>query len=64
MAWRLIEVPDNEQPDDLTNGELIGVSILLAQGMAQPHNDNNVYYRAWEKIQPQVEQALESTKNN
>lgn len=59
MAWRLIEVPDGESPDDLTSSELVGVSIMLAQGMGEPHNDLNVYYRAWQKLQPQVSQAID-----
>lgn len=58
MAWRLIEVPDGESANDITNSELIGVSIMLAQGMGEPLNDINVYYRAWLKMQPQVQDAL------
>ena len=59
MAWRLIEVPDGERDDDLTSSELVGVSILLAQHMGEPHNDLNVYHRAWQKLQPQVSQAID-----
>lgn len=59
MAWRLIEVPDGESADDLTGAELVAVSIMLAQGMGEPHSDLNVYYRAWLKLQPQVSQAID-----
>ncbi|QLI49464.1 hypothetical protein vBPaeMUSP18_09 [Pseudomonas phage vB_PaeM_USP_18] len=59
MAWRLIEVPDGESEGDLTSGELVGVSILLAQGMGEPANELNVYYRAWLKLQPQVRAAMD-----
>lgn len=59
MAWRLIEVPDGESPDDLTSSEPVAVSIMLAQGMGEPHSDLNVYYRAWQKLQPQVSQAID-----
>jgi hypothetical protein len=59
MAWRLIEVPDGERDNDLTSSELVAVSIMLAQGMGEPHSDLNVYYRAWQKLQPQVSQAID-----
>ena len=59
MAWRLIEVPDGESAYDLTSSELVAVSIMLAQGMGEPHSDLNVYYRAWQKLQPQVGQAID-----
>ena len=59
MAWRLIEVPDGESADDLTSSELVAVSIMLAQGMGEPHSSLNVYYRAWRKLQPQVSQAID-----
>lgn len=59
MAWRLIEAPEGEREDDLTSGELIGVSIMMAQHMGEPHNELNVYYRAWEKLQPQVSKAMD-----
>ena len=57
MAWRVIEVPDGES-GDLTSAELIGVSVMLAQHMGEPHNEYNVFYRAWEKLQPQVSAAV------
>ena len=59
MAWRLIEVPDGERDNDLTSSELVAVSIMLAQGMGEPHSSLNVYYRAWQKLQPQVSQAID-----
>ena len=41
---------------DLTDSELIGVAVCLA------HNSEpgDVYRRAWQKIQPQVQQAIDN----
>lgn len=58
MAWRLVEVPDGEQSNDLTDGELIGISVLLTHECGSPRDDFNVYWRARNKIQPQVEVAM------
>jgi hypothetical protein len=65
MAWRLVQIPDEEAvkgdfEGDLTNGELIGISILLTHNAGEPYDDYNVYWRAREKIQPQVEKAFEA----
>jgi hypothetical protein len=60
MAWRIIEIPDeNARPTDLTNGELIGVSVLLTHHAGEPRNEVNVYWRAREKLQENVERAIE-----
>ena len=60
MAWRITEIPDSEATeDDLTDGELVGVSIILTQNMGEPYDNINVYYRAWEKIQPKGMLAAE-----
>lgn len=64
MAWRIVYIPDEEAikgdlEGDLTNGELIGISVFLTQKMHEPFDDYNVYWRARQKIQPQVEKAFE-----
>lgn len=64
MAWRIIEVPDSEAKEsDLDNTELIGVSILLREYSGEPRDPQvNIYWRAYQKIQPQVEAALKRKK--
>lgn len=62
MSWRIIEItPEETKPEDLTDSELIGVSILLTHhgddGLG-PRDNDSVYWRARQKIQPQVEKAL------
>ena len=60
MAWRITEIPDDEATkDDLTDDELVGVSIILTHNMGEPYTPINVYYRAWEKIQPKGMLAAE-----
>lgn len=60
MAWRLIEIGDDEAtPTDLTDSELVGVSILLTQHCEQPRNDLNVYWRACNKLKPQAQAATD-----
>lgn len=60
MPWRLIEVLGAEvQSMDLTDGELIGVSVTLIHQASEFPGGSNVYLRAWEKIQPQVNIALD-----
>lgn len=52
-----------ERPTDLTDGELIGVSVLLTQYCnSEPAfaRHSGVYWDARQKIQPQVEKAMES----
>ena len=62
MAWRIIEVGDDEATSaDLTDSELVGVSILLANHCGDPKADLNVYWRALEKMQPQVDAATDNT---
>ena len=56
MSWKIVETDD---PLDLTDAELIGLSILAAQYMGEPADDLNVYYRAWKKIQPMVNTAID-----
>jgi len=57
MAWRLVHIEEEDEIDsDLTSGELIGISVVLARFA---DGDGNCYDRAWEKIQPQVNQAIE-----
>jgi hypothetical protein len=59
MKWRIVPIKDDEaMPGDLTSGELVGVSILLTHKCGEPRDEHNVYWRAREKMQPQVEQAL------
>jgi hypothetical protein len=53
-----VEIPDDEAAGtDLTNGELIGISVLLTHS-GEP-DDMNVYWRARQKIQPLVLAALD-----
>lgn len=52
MAWRVIYISDEvAQEDDLTDSELLGLSILAAQNAA---DKCDVYYRAWSKIEPKI----------
>jgi hypothetical protein len=56
MAWRLIEIEDADATeDDLTDSELIGLSVVLAHCS---EDDGDVYHRAWTKIRPEVEKAI------
>lgn len=58
--WRIIEVDQTSRPDDtdLTDDELIGISIYLAEDFRKYPESGGVYQRAWDKIQPVVEQAI------
>lgn len=57
MAWRLVEIPDAESTgEDLSDGELIGVSIALAHHCSPVERD--VYRRAYRKLQPAVNKAI------
>lgn len=61
MAWRLVEIPENETLDsDLTNSELVGVSVMLAHGVRTLEDFECGYGRAYLKIQPQVQKALDN----
>lgn len=58
-AWRIIPIPDEDaQESDLTSSELIGISIATV-GDANSINGHSVYSRAWVKIQPQVQKAID-----
>jgi hypothetical protein len=58
MAWRIIEVSDDEAlGTDLTNSELVGVSILLTHHCGIPRNDLNVYWRASNKLREVAKEA-------
>lgn len=59
--WRIVEVPEGEAvlPSDLTSSELFGVSVLLTHQCGEPYDDSNVYFRARNKIQPQVRIAMD-----
>ena len=51
MRWRLVEIPDDQSvPSDLTDAELIGVSIMMRENCGEPFDDHNVYWRAWSKL--------------
>lgn len=56
--WRIVPVPEGApiEPGDLTHGQLIGISIVLAHSGGPL---GSVYHETWEKIQPQVEAAIE-----
>lgn len=57
MAWRITETPDGENPQDLTDSEMIGVVVLVRENMREPYDQRNVYYRAWEKLRALAAQA-------
>lgn len=65
MAWRIVEVADSEATEaDLTDSELVGVSILLTHYSGLPRSDMNVYWRAKVKIRPQVAIALDNQRDD
>lgn len=55
--WRLV-VTDDPGDYDLTDSELVGISVLLTHNAGEPHDDANVYWRARQKLQPSVQIAL------
>lgn len=58
MAWKLVEVPDDDPTATWTDSEMIGASILLINCCGEPLEEKyNVYYRAWVKMQGAVEQV-------
>ena len=60
MAWRIIEVTDDDATqNDLTDSELVGVSVLLQHHCGEPLNDLNVYWRAARKVQPIAAAAID-----
>lgn len=60
-AWRIVEVaPGDKRPEeDLTDSELVGISVLLTHQCGEPRTERNVYWRARQKIQYAVEVALD-----
>ena len=59
MRWRIIAVSAGEEIEsDLLDDELVGLSILAAHYCGPSHDNQNVYWRAWSKIQPQVNIAV------
>lgn len=70
MGWKIVEVEEEDGSDVLTDGELVGISILVGrheedvEGKHPAHMDAddlrlNVYARAWTKIQSAVNVAIE-----
>lgn len=57
MRWK-IERADDTDTDALTSAELVGLSVLAANA-DPPGVLDSVYIRAWRKIQPAVEIALD-----
>lgn len=53
-----MEVEDS--PNDLTDGELIGIRVILSEEMGHPYDERNVYYRAYKKLNDAAEKALEN----
>jgi hypothetical protein len=54
-GWKLVPASGD---DCLTDGELIGIHVLLNDHCGEPLDHRNVYFRAWGKIMPAVEVAL------
>jgi hypothetical protein len=53
MKWRLVEVEDHEAlPNDLTDEEIVTISVRLAQC-----GDAPITYNAWCKVQPAFNKA-------
>ena len=61
MAWRIVEIKESEKCElDLSNSELIGISVLLTNWCRKPEAiEAGVYWRAMEKIRTQVNFAFE-----
>ena len=58
MKWKIVQAAEDDQ-QALTSGELLGISILLTHNCGEPRDEYNVYWRAREKIQPQVCAAID-----
>lgn len=57
--WRIIAVPIAEALDsDLSHDELIALSIAVSIAAGRGTDEKNVQYRAWTKMQPQVQKAV------
>ena len=60
MAWKLVEVPDEDPEAMLDDSALIGTSICLAEYVRNSAaGADSVYYRAWKGIQVAVKKALD-----
>jgi hypothetical protein len=58
MAWRIIEVDEGEKVDsDLTDSELVGISVALFAAAVKSANHDNVYQRVRAKLQTVVARA-------
>jgi len=58
MSWKIVHVDDGDPSATWTDSELVGVSVLLTHRAGEPYDESNVYWRARERMQPQVEIAL------
>ena len=57
-TWNLTETYDSFEIEvELTDTELIAISVALRSVMDESADD--VYSRAWRKLQPAVERAIE-----
>jgi hypothetical protein len=58
MAWKIIEVDEGKEVDsDLTDSELVGISVALSAAASKSANYDNPYKRAWAKLQAAVTRA-------
>lgn len=55
--WRIIKTDEGDAEADLSSGELISLSLALADA-SRKYGSHSSYFRVWEKIQSQVEQAF------
>ncbi len=59
MPFRIIYVPkDIVLPEDLTDSELLGISIYLAEDFRRFPDSGGVYQDAWHKLQFAAELAM------
>ena len=58
MRWKIVPANAHDRKNVLSSSELVGVSIMLANYCGEPYDDMNVYWRAYKKIHPAVQQAL------
>jgi hypothetical protein len=63
MAWKLIEVPDDDPEATLDDAELVSIHILMRNHHGPPSTDINVYYRAWMKLGNAIDRALHKVKS-
>jgi hypothetical protein len=62
MSWKLVEVEDDTE-DTLTDGELIGIRVILSSYMGEPEDDRNVYFRAYAALETATRKALKNEEN-